>query len=160
MMVDFQLAFPDDEATAPDLQMAGGDLVFSDGLLEAFWLSLCTDRRAPNTLKIEGKDRRGYWADAIATRPIGSLLWTLSREKQTEETRLRGKQIAEEALFWMPPSNESAVRDVVSVTVATWWAGRGVLAIDPTATLTSGAVRPFAFKYGLETGQARYFGTI
>lgn len=165
--MDLMFAFPADDTQGPDLAVRGGDLVLGDGLLEAIWLSIFTDRRAPETLAVDGDDRRGWWGDALEAaaedrdgRPLGSLWWTLAREKETEETRLRAKDIVDAALAWMPASLETAVRDVTAVTSRVWWARRGLLAVQITVTLKAGGVRAFAFERGLADGRARYLGTI
>ena len=157
--MDLILFFPPDEGPA-DLGFAGGDLRVGDGLLEAVWLSLFTDVRAPDHVAIEDEDRRGNWRDALAARPLGSLLWTLQREKQTEETRLRAKQICDQALAWMPGSDEPAVRDVTAVATRVSYPRRGVMGIDVTLTRSTGAPSTFRFERGLESGRARPIGTI
>lgn len=165
--MDLMFAFPADDALAPDLTVRGGDLVLGDGLLEAIWLSIFTDRRAPATLAVDDDDRRGWWGDALeeaatdrAGRALGSLWWTLAREKETEETRIRAKAIVDDALAWMPGSRETAVRDVTAVASRVWWARRGVLAVKSTVTLKPGAARDFAFERGLADGRARFLGPI
>ena len=165
--MDFLLRFPDEDGGYPDIGVQGGDLILGDGLLEALWLSFFTDRRAPDTLKIEGDNRRGWWGDALeqtATdrdgRPLGSLFWTLSREKENEETRLKAKSIADDAIDWMPGSDEPAVRDVIAVSNQVWWIRRGVLGIQPTLTLRVDGRKAYRFERGLSDGRARYLGMI
>lgn len=157
--MDLLLNFPSDNGL-PDLTFAGGDLSVGDGLLETLWLYLFTDRRAPEHIQIESEDRRGNWRDALSVRPLGSLLWTLKREKQTEETRLRAKQIVEEAVAWIPASDEPAVRDVTAVAVRVWYPRRGIMGIAITLTRSRGARSTFEFERGLEDGRARIIGTI
>lgn len=152
--MDLVLRFPPLDGP-PDLAVTAGDLIIGDGLLEAVWLSLFTDARAPATLAIEGPDRRGWWGDALAPRPLGSLLWTLAREKQTEETRLRARDYAAEALAWMVGSDEPAVAGVTAVAVAAWWTRPGLLGLRVTLTLADGATGVSAFERGLADGTAR-----
>ena len=128
--MDLMFAFPADDTQGPDLAVRGGDLVLGDGLLEAIWLSIFTDRRAPETLAVDGDDRRG------------------------------AKDTVDAALAWMPASRETAVRDVTAVTSRVWWARRGLLAVQITVTLKAGGVRAFAFERGLADGRACYLGTI
>lgn len=59
-----------------------------------------TDDRLPDP---QSSDRRGWWADHEAELvrggwPIGSRLWLISREKQSEETRQRAETYIREAL--------------------------------------------------------------
>ena len=124
------------------------------------WLSLFTDARAPDHVRIEGDDRRGNWRDAVAVRPMGSLLWTLNREKQTEETRLRAKQIVDQAVAWMPSSDEPAVRDVTAVATRVWYPRRGIMGIEVIPTRAGGSRSTFEFERGLVGGRARLIGTI
>lgn len=81
------------------------------GLATAVIVSLFTDARAPADLELpEGADRRGWWGDAlppevagrtVAGDRIGSLLWTVQREKTTPEVLSRVRSIIEQALAWM-----------------------------------------------------------
>lgn len=96
-----------------DLVLVNGRLAFEQTLETAVIVSLLTDRRAlpddrlpdaPRAASILPPDRRGWCGDALAEVPgdrIGSRLWLLKREKQTEETRCRAIDYAHEALQWM-----------------------------------------------------------
>lgn len=86
-----------------DLAIDEGDLATDEGLETSVILSLFTDRRAleEDRLPDGTTDRRGWWADAYADRPIGSRLWLLYREKTLDEVLRRARTYAEEALAWM-----------------------------------------------------------
>lgn len=90
---------------------AGGEagryfgLAEDDGLQTAVIISLFTDRRADDADRLPGADdKRGWWADAYAEidgDKIGSRLWLLAREKQTQLVLVLAKAYAEEALAWL-----------------------------------------------------------
>lgn len=88
-----------------DIQLNGYDLAADDGLTTAVIISLFTDRRAEDDDPLPaGADRRGWWADAFPEMPndkIGSRLWLLYREKQTQSVVNRAREYAEEALQWL-----------------------------------------------------------
>ena len=93
----------DNEAMTGALPFNGGFLT-DEGLGTAAFISLFTDRRAGADDGLPPADRRGWVGDALATTAgdrIGSRLWLLKREKQTEETRARAEEYAREALEWM-----------------------------------------------------------
>ena len=97
-----------------DLETAVIISLFSDRLADA-------DDRLPD----ESGDRRGWWADTAAEEgPIGSRLWLISREKQTDETRRRAESYAEEALAWLI---EDRVAERVEVSAA--WLEPGFLSL-------------------------------
>jgi phage gp46-like protein len=124
---------------AADLALANtGALAGDDALQTAVVLSLFTDARARPDDGAEG-DRRGWLGDAFAPEDrYGSRLWLLKREKQTEETRRRAEDYANEALAWLV---DAALATDVSVTAE--WVARGVLGL---------AVR-IATPSGIETSQ-------
>ena len=107
------------------------DLASGADLETAVLISLFTDRLADadDYIPAEDGDRRGWWADTgkPASGRIGSRLWLLAREKQTNETRLRAEEYATEALQWML---DDGVADRIDVAAA--WAdlGRLELTID------------------------------
>ncbi len=82
-------------------------------LYSAILVSLLTDRRALPDDKIPDDNglpspippnRRGWAGDALAAQAgdrIGSRLWLLQREKDTEETRQRAITYTNEALQWL-----------------------------------------------------------
>lgn len=116
-----------------DLSMIDGDLAVDRGLETAVLLSLFTDRRAANDdvpPSGDDTDRRGWWADQFADNEgdlIGSRLWLLDRSKLTNETMLRAKQYAAEALQWMI---DDKVVSAVNVTVTKRGANGVLLAVE------------------------------
>ena len=90
-----------------DLSLIDSDLASDRGLMTAVLLSLFTDRRSETDDKPpsgDARDRRGWWADqfaAVEGDRIGSRLWLLDRGKRTNETVLRAREYALEALAWM-----------------------------------------------------------
>lgn len=104
-MTDFALIW-NPETQSADMAVDGGQLAQDDGLMTAVLISLFTDRRAndDDVLPQAGADRRGWWGDAYSDDPndrIGSRLWLLEREKLTEATALKARDIVREALDWM-----------------------------------------------------------
>lgn len=104
------------------LTLTGPDFASDDGLRTAVIISLFTDRRAEadDELPDGGTDRRGSWDDPT----LGSRLWLLGREKQTQRTLERAREYAEEALAWL-------VEDGIAraVTVSAEWVRTGVLGL-------------------------------
>src|SRR5262252_2437053 len=103
-----------------DWVFAPPDLMTGRDLETAATLSLFTDRLAlpddPLPDPNDG-DRRGWWADWDAEQGyLGSRIWLISREKQTEAVRLRAEEYCREALQWMLDDD---VADSVQVT-ASW----------------------------------------
>lgn len=86
-----------------------GNLQTDEGLISMVEISLFTDRRAPEGLVTPGgrNDLRGWWGDmfwADLNMPgfqIGSLLWTLEKSKNRQETLNDLKTICEDAVAWM-----------------------------------------------------------
>lgn len=96
-------------------------------------ISLFTDRRAKEDDEIpdsrEGQhaitvDRRGWAGDYLSEDGdrIGSRLWLLQREKQTEETRQRAIEYAREALTHLITDNI-----ISEINVTAEWVGYGRL---------------------------------
>lgn len=107
-----------------DLVLQGsGAIAADDGLGTAVILSLFLDGRARADDGAE--DRRGWLGDAFAPEDrIGSRLWLLTRERQSEETRRRAEDYAAEALAWLVADGLAA-----DVTVQAEWVARGVLGL-------------------------------
>lgn len=103
-----------------DLTIVDQDLSVDAGMTTAVLLSLCTDRRCedddvPSSGDVD--DRRGWWADQFADVEgdrFGSRLWLLDRSKRTNETALRAKEYAAEALAWMVEDSVVESVDVVT----------------------------------------------
>jgi phage gp46-like protein len=100
------------------------DVSADKGLLTAAVLSLFTDRRAENDdvpPSGDPRDRRGWWGDQFAAVDgdrFGSRLWLLDRSKLTNETALRAKEYALEALAWMLEDRVVASIDVTTDTTS------------------------------------------
>jgi len=109
-MVDLALLFT--ERGDFDLVIENDDLLGDEGLMTAVTVSLFTDRVArtddplPEYLPGHFSDRRGWWGDLIRengrSRPIGSRLWLLFREKELAETVRRADDYTQECLAWLP----------------------------------------------------------
>lgn len=104
---------------APPALESGADLE------TALLISLFTHRLADPDDVLPGNDgdRRGWWADT-GKEPvdrIGSKLWLLAREKQTNETRLRAEDYATEALQWMLDDGVADRIEIVGEWVAFGW---------------------------------------
>lgn len=104
-MSDLALVW-DSDALAADLVAEANDLVRDAGLETAILLSLYTDRRAEDgdVLPLGETDRRGWWGDAVPVVEgdrMGSRLWLLAREKQTDTVRRRAEEYVREALQWL-----------------------------------------------------------
>lgn len=105
-MSDLKLTWNDKKAIF-DLEMLPdlSDLATDEGLQTAVIVSLFTDARAePVELPPGETDLRGWFGEAFGDLTgdrIGSKLWLLEREKQTEEVRMRAIEYAREALQWM-----------------------------------------------------------
>lgn len=88
-----------------DWVLSGRTLDPTMALVTAVAVALFTHRTAEDDDELPefASDRRGWWADADAAEiregwPIGSRLWLLSREKQTEATRVRAEAYIREAM--------------------------------------------------------------
>lgn len=133
------------EPGAIDLESGPSGLLKEESLNTAVIVSLLTDRRAEpddrlptddGTTSVIGADRRGWCGDSLAEQPgqrIGSRLWLLAREKQTEETRRRAVSYCQEALEWLV---DDGVASAVSVEAA--WADIGRLNAQIEIALING----------------------
>lgn len=120
----------DSESRSADLLLAGPQLATDDGLETAVVLSLFTDRRAAldDLLPDSTADRRGWFGDGFADVDgdrIGSHLWLLAREKQTNEVLQRAREYARDALRWLI---DDAVARAVDVQAS--WLRQGVLLLE------------------------------
>ena len=108
----------DDTFNEGDIQFADGDLIREDGLETAVMMSLFTDRRANvDDILDDPNDRRGWWADQVASSPydkIGSRLWELDRSSTVPEVLVKAKDYTREALEWMV--EDKVAKDIIVTT--------------------------------------------
>jgi phage gp46-like protein len=123
-MADIRVVW-DPETMLGTWLLSGNTLDTSMELVTAVAVALFTHRTAEDDdpLPNYASDRRGWWADHEADElyggwPIGSRLWLLSREKQTEDTRNRAEEYIREAL---DPFVERRIVDSYDLTVD-WFA--------------------------------------
>lgn len=128
-----------------DFERGSKGLAKEDTLGSAVLISLLTDRRAapddelPENSPVNslvGSDRRGWAGDMLADDDgdrIGSRLWLLVREKQTEETRQRAISYCHEALQWLIDDGQAE-----SVEIEAEWTALGRLDADITINQVSG----------------------
>lgn len=102
-----------------DVEVAANDLRTTTGLETAILMSLFTDARCVDSeIPDNDTDPRGWWGDEFSDYPndrIGSRLWLLRRQKNTEEVRTQAKQYVEDSLSWLV---KDGVAQMVSVTVS------------------------------------------
>jgi len=88
-----------------DLAVDENDLLPDDGLETAVSISLFTDKRVTDEqLPSMETSKRGWWGDMfpdVNQDKIGSRLWTLEREKRTNEVLRRSEELSKESLTWM-----------------------------------------------------------
>lgn len=110
-----------------DVFLDGPDLGGLKDLETAVVISLFTDRRAEDDDPVDPTDRRGWWADTfpgVEGDKIGSRLWELEREKQTQQTLNRAHAYVQEALAWLVDDGVAE-----SIEVETEWVKMGFLGI-------------------------------
>jgi phage gp46-like protein len=137
------IAFVFIDGLRADVRLDGPYLASGKDLETAVIISLFTDRRAEPDDVVDGDDRGGWWGDTYAEIPgdrIGSGLWLLIREKQTDETLSLAREYCEEALRWMLEDGVAS-----DVTVETEWVRMGVMGIGVEITRPSGPAR-FTFE--------------
>ena len=141
-MTDLALQILDDGSF--DLEVCCNDLATTDGLESAVAISLFTNARAPDDIELPvGADRGGCWMDSypdIEGDEMGSLLWLLSREKQTTEVLQRAQSYAREALQWLL---DDGVASAVSIIAG--YPSIGVMALAISVIESRGNRRRFAF---------------
>ncbi|WP_314188544.1 phage GP46 family protein [Yersinia massiliensis] len=139
-MTDIALIWQTDGA---DIAVGNADILLDDSLSTAVIISLFTDRRALDSDELPAgpnTDKRGWWGDAFQSRPMGSRLWLLAREKQMTSVLIRAKTYADEALVWL--IDEQHVRRVQVIATAP---RQGVLHLAITLTLPNGSTIPLSF---------------
>lgn len=150
-MIDVLMRF-DPERLSSDYELRGGSLAADAGLSTAIVHSLFTDARArdDDELPAGESEPRGWWGDVLASAEgdrYGSRLWLLRREKQTQETLNKAREIAEEALAWL-------IEDGIARQIETEaeYIRLGVLALRITVQVIAGAAEEFVFE--ISTGGA------
>lgn len=122
----------DSQLITVDMAIDGPGLAVDDGLRTALLVSLFTDARSRDDDELPAGEtrRRGWWGDLLAVPGdgIGSRLWLLAREKQTEETRERAQDYAREACQWLIDDGVASQVDVS----AEWLDGVGRLGLAVT----------------------------
>ncbi|OQB05768.1 MAG: Phage protein GP46 [bacterium ADurb.Bin212] len=127
--MDIALNFIDNQFFDIKFNTTKQDFELDEGLRTAIIISLFTDKRVlPDELPIEETYRRGWWGDLFPFDfgdQIGSKLWILKREKQTNEVLKRAKEYATECLQWL-------ITDAVaqSIEVETSYPSDGIIAIQ------------------------------
>lgn len=99
--------------------LGGRTLATDDWLNVVVFTSLFTDAHAEPDERPAGDDEHGgYWGDTFDTRSHGSLLWTLRREKITNEIQLRARDICLQALAWLVDAKKVRAIDVTTERLA------------------------------------------
>lgn len=124
-----------------DWQMSGPLLTAGDEIQTAMLISLFTDRMAEDGDVIpDGTgDPRGWWGDDGSTVKIGSRLWLLQREKQTQETLQRAYDYINEALQWLLDDGVVAKFDVLVEWTRTGQLGAQVVAYKQDGSTVASA---------------------
>lgn len=142
-MTDFALKYADG---AIDLVFAGDDVALDQGLETAVLVSLFTDRWVPTEELPAGvTDQRGWWGDLLSEirgDEIGSKLWLLEREKQSNEVLERAREYSEEALQWLIDDGIAT-----SVVVATEFTKAGMIGIEVNIQKPSGESGRYRFAW-------------
>jgi phage gp46-like protein len=104
-------------------------------LRNAVLISLFTDARAPADQVPEGANNRGYWGDMDLpqSESLGSCLWTLQREKITNNLLTRINNHATDALAWLIDEGE-----LIAVNVTTERRGTDTVAFKIDCQLPNG----------------------
>ncbi|MGH7113986.1 MAG: phage GP46 family protein [Stellaceae bacterium] len=136
-MPDIALAY-DQVNRRCDVQFAGRDFVLDQTTASAMLFSLFTARRARPDDRVPDAAaewsappsfvaRGGWCGDCLdgAARLVGSRMWLLAREKESERTREQAESYVAEALDWLNVERNLAVQ----VTVRWLDAPAGTLAI-------------------------------
>lgn len=116
----------DAELVSADWSIQGeGDVLLAPPLETAVFVSLFTDRRAgrDDLLPPGETDPRGWWAEMLDDKPIGSRLWLLRRAKRLPETLRLAQDYIRESLAWMIEEGLA-----VRIEVAADWAARSRIA--------------------------------
>jgi phage gp46-like protein len=132
-----------------DLAQDGPDLATGRELDTAVIMSLFTNRLAndDDLLPSSVSDRQGWWSDTFPVADgdrIGSRLWLLQRETQTQDTLNRAREYAKEALQWLVDDRVAASVDVQ----AEYNVLRpGALLLGVTITRPDGQAQTYRYSY-------------
>lgn len=152
MASDIKLIYNNDTMEF-DIQELYGDLVRENGLETAVFISLFTDRRVLKT-ETDDKNLRGWWGDMISEIPIGSKLWLLERSKTTQDTLIKAKRYAEDALKWM--INDGVVAKITVTALRLGTPGNDVLGLAIEILKKDGSIESFKYndlwsgQYGIQ----------
>ncbi len=139
--MDIATVWNDDTFTG-DYVVQDGALRPDAGLRTAVILSLFTDRRAAvdDILPTPASGRRGWWGSEYLPRPLGSRLWLLGREKQTQESLNRAREYALEALAWLVSDGIAQGVDAAATAPS-----RGLLKLEIVIRKPDGTTESFRF---------------
>lgn len=132
-----------------DITIENGDLLADSGMRTAVLISLFSDRIANDDDIIpDGTDnRRGWWADAYSHNgdKIGSRLWLLGREKQTNKTLSRAEKYSNEALQWL--IDDGVAKNISS---AADWIDDGLMEIKTVIKRSDNSTYEDTFNFSLK----------
>lgn len=113
------------------------DVLGDNALNTAIYISLFTDARAEGG---DLGDRRGWWGDEFGA--FGSKLWTLLREKATDEVVDLAKVYAQQALKWLTD-------DGIAQTVEVQTERTGLYSISISVTVSKPNDRAENFRFAM-----------
>lgn len=129
--------------THGDWSISGPMLANGNDLATSVLISLFTDRVASDDDKINdgSKDPRGWWGDDEQNK-IGSRLWMLTREKQSQTTLQKAQDYASEALQWLIDDGVIGKLEIYCE-----WSKPGLLSALITAYKNDGSIQPIQFDW-------------
>jgi phage gp46-like protein len=138
-----------------DMAIVNGDILFGDELESMVLVSLMTNARATaeeyqqaQLVLVENPNNviklNGWWGDSYSSiqgNQIGSKLWTLARQKTTNDVRLLSEEYVKEALQYLIDDGIASTIDTTSV-----WAED---AVDMSIQITKpdGTLEEFRFQF-------------
>ncbi len=85
-----------------DLAINNSEILTDESLKTCVLISIFTDARCDKSeLPKEQISQKGFWGDAIFGGSTGSKLWLLNRSKLNNDTIIKAKEYAHEALRWL-----------------------------------------------------------
>lgn len=98
-----------------DIGFSGADIELTDSLENSVAISLMLDTKAEQRnsefAHVE-HTHGGWWADSIDGYEIGSRLWTLCKNKNSEQTKETARKLCVDALQWM--IDDGVAKDVTA----------------------------------------------